>query len=127
VGMGGMKGQTNKQILQSQLQRGLRKGMTDAEIRLWRCLRGKQMDGHKFRRQHPFGDYILDFVCVEAKLVVEIDGGQHVTSMEKDVARTASLQKAGFRVLRFWNDQVLKNVEDVKSAIWEALHTPPPS
>ena len=122
-----MKGQTNKRILQGGLQRKLRDNMTDAELRLWHCLRTRQMDGFKFRRQHPFGDYILDFVCLEAMLVIEVDGGQHGEHMERDAARTATLMSAGFRVLRFWNNEIFHDVEAVKDSIWRALHTPPPS
>jgi len=87
-----MKGQTNKGILQAKLQRRLRNNMTDAELRLWQCLRRRQMDGFRFRRQHPFGDYILDFVCLEKMLVIEIDGGQHGRNVERDKARTANLE-----------------------------------
>ena len=123
-----MKGQTNQNILTSKLQRKLRKAMTDAEKKLWRQLRGKQFDGHKFRRQHPFGDFILDFVCLEAKLVIEVDGGQHNESAQ-DLVRDQTLQKAGFRVMRFWNNQVLNEIEAVVEAIWLELErlTPPPS
>ncbi len=73
----GVKGQTNQRILKHKIQRGLRKNMTEAELRLWQCLRQRQIGGFKFRRQHPFNDHILDFVCLEAKLVIEVDGGQH--------------------------------------------------
>ena len=122
-----MKGQTNRHVLVNKLQRVLRSNMTDAEQRLWCHLRRGQMGGYKFRRQHPFGDFILDFVCLEAKVVIEVDGGQHVELREKDAYRTSCLERAGFRVLRFWNHEVLHELEDVREAIWEALHTPPPS
>ena len=122
-----MKGQTNKQIHENKLQRTLRNNMTDAEQRLWRHLRRGQMGGFKFRRQHPFGDYILDFVCLEANLVIELDGGQHVSRREKDRYRTLFLERPGFQVLRFWNHEVLHELECVKAAIWQALHIPPPS
>ena len=115
-----MQGQTNKQILQSRLQRRLRNNMTDAERCLWTHLRGQQM-GTRFRRQHPFGDYILDFVSLEAKLIVEVDGGQHADDAERDTQRTAKLQAAGFTVLRFWNNDVLLDIESVKEAIWQKL------
>src|SRR4051812_31679131 len=72
-----VKGRTNQSILRPKLQRRLRNNMTDAEKRLWRFLRQKQMSNFKFRRQHPFGDYIIDFVCLEVMLAVEVDGGQH--------------------------------------------------
>jgi very-short-patch-repair endonuclease len=122
-----MKGQTSKQIFGKKLQRVLRANMTDAEQELWRHLRRRQLGGFKFRRQHPFGNYILDFVCLETKLVIEVDGGQHVANREMDAQRTADLEKAGFHVLRFWNHEVLQDLEAVKGAIWHALHTPSPS
>jgi len=122
-----MKGQTNKKILVNRLQRVLRGNMTDAEQLLWRHLRRGQMNGFKFRRQHPFGDYVLDFVCLEAKLIVEVDGGQHVANEAGDAKRSEVLNKAGFRVLRFWNHEVMGELETVKEVIWNALHTPSPS
>ena len=108
-----MKGQTNKKLLQYETQRKLRRNMTDAELRLWRRVRSHQMGGHKFRRQHPFEDYVLDFVCLEAMLVVEVDGSQHALNASADKARTKRLTDAGFRVLRFWNNDVLTNIEAV--------------
>lgn len=83
-----MRGQTNKYILQQSLQRRLRGSMTDAELCLWRYLRRRQMDGFKFRRRHPFGDYILDFVCLEARVVIEVDGGQHAVLSAHDERRS---------------------------------------
>lgn len=83
------------------------------------------MRGCKFRRQHPFGDYILDFVCLEARLVIEVDGGQHDERAADDVIRTAALTQAGFKVLRFWNNQVLCDTEAVKETIWRALQQTP--
>jgi very-short-patch-repair endonuclease len=114
-------GQTNKKILSSRLQRALRKNLTDAEKALWYALRGRQLSGHKFRRQHPFGDYILDFVCLKNKLVIEIDGGQHGEQAAYDEVRTQQLEAAGFHVLRFWNNEVLQDIETVKEQIWMAL------
>jgi len=106
--------------------------MTDAEQTLWKALRGRQFLGHKFRRQHPFGDYILDFVCLSNKLVIEVDGGQHCTQAEYDEFRTKQLQTAGFHVLRFWNNEVLGELEAVKLKIWTTIeeldkqpHPPP--
>jgi very-short-patch-repair endonuclease len=101
-----MRGQTHKNILNHKLQRNLRNNMTDAEKKLWGILRGRQFNGCKFRRQHPFEQYILDFVCLEKKLVVEVDGGQHSDDEYRDTNRTVFLEKAGFRVLRFWNHEV---------------------
>ena len=117
-----MKGQTNKKLLHFETQRKLRRNMTDAELRLWRRLRSRQMGGHKFRRQHPFEDYVLDFVCLEAMLVVEVDGAQHALNASADKARTKRLTDAGFRVLRFWNNDVLTNIEAVADSIWLSIN-----
>ena len=95
--------------------------MTDAEQALWRVLRGRQFSGCKFRRQHPFGDYILDFVCLSNKLVIEVDGGQHCSQTEYDEIRTGKLQSAGFHMLRFWNNEVFEEFEAVKEKIWMAV------
>ena len=113
-----MLGQTNKKILSGKLQRTLRNNLTNAEKALWRVLRGRQISGVKFRRQHPFGDYILDFVSLEIKLAIEVDGSQHGKVTEYDVIRAKELQAAGFQVLRFWNNEVLQNIEAVKEKIW---------
>ncbi len=116
-----MKGQTNKKILEAELQRKLRKNPTEAEKKIWQTLRGNQIFNHKFRRQHPYENFILDFVCVEAKLVIEIDGGQHAENITYDQDRSRKLEHAGFKVLRFWNNQVLNELEAVKHTIWMAL------
>jgi very-short-patch-repair endonuclease len=116
-----MLGQTNEKVSSSRLQRALRKKMTDAEQALWRILRGRLIDGLKFRRQHPFGDYILDFVCLENKLIIEVDGSQHQNQAEHDEVRTQQLQKADFHILRFWNNEVLQETEAVKEKIWMAV------
>ena len=116
-----MIGQTNKGVLKNRLQRKLRCAMTDAEQLLWQILRNRQMGGHKFRRQHPFDDFILDFVCLEKKLAIEIDGGQHAERKALDKIRTERLTNAGFRVLRFWNHEVLGQIEVVKERIWLEL------
>jgi very-short-patch-repair endonuclease len=116
-----MIGQTNKKILSNRLQRKLRKAMTDTERALWQVLQHRQLSGLKFRRQHAFGDYILDFVCLESKLVLELDGGQHQEQILQDEERTRALAKAGFTVLRFWNNEVLQQAEAVKDKIWLAV------
>ncbi len=87
--------------------RRLRKHPTDAERLLWRHLRLRQLGGYKFRRQQPLGPYIVDFVCLAKRLIVEVDGGQHAEQAEEDAQRTAWLEAQGFRVLRFWNTEVL--------------------
>ncbi len=86
-------------------------------------IRRRQLGGHRFRRQHPIGMYIVDFVCLESRLVVELDGGQHLESVEYDSARTAYLNGRGFSVIRFWNNQVLAEIHGVKEAILLALTT----
>jgi len=126
-----MIGQTSKKVRSGKLQRTLRNNMSDAEQALWNLLRGRQIYGLKFRRQHPFGDYILDFVCLENKLVIEVDGGQHGQQAGYDESRTQELQAAGFHVLRFWNNEILKEIEAVREKIWLAVQElqphPPPS
>jgi very-short-patch-repair endonuclease len=88
--------------------RKLRKNMTDAERALWARIRRRQILDCKFRRQQPLGDYIVDFVCLEKKLIIELDGGQHIEQEEYDSRRTHWLEEQGFRVLRFWNHDVFK-------------------
>jgi len=92
-------------------------------------LRGRQLGGFKFRRQKPFGSYILDFYCPQKKLAVELDGGGHADESQAsyDEERSASLQEAGIQVLRFWNHQVLQETEEVLQKIWNTLHADPPS
>ncbi len=99
----------------------LRKNATDAERLLWYHLRRYQINGHKFRRQQPLGTYIVDFACFEKKLIIELDGGQHSQQADYDTTRTEWLESQGFRVLRFWNNQVMKETDAVKSVILEAL------
>ena len=111
-----MKGQAGEFVQANKLQRALRRNMTDAERKLWQYLRRNQL-GVKFRRQHPFENYILDFVCLPLGLVIEVDGGQHMEQAEHDAKRTALLEGAGFRVLRFWNNQVLNELDAVVEMI----------
>ena len=102
--------------------RRLRRNQTDAEGRLWQELRAQQL-GAKFRRQHPIGPYIADFACIEKGLVVELDGGQHATEAGRayDTERTAYLGAAGFRVIRFWNNEALTNMPGVLEVIRREL------
>ncbi len=100
--------------------RCLRQTMTDAEQALWYHLRAGRFGGFKFRRQHPLPPYVVDFVCLAQLLVVELDGSQH--SPQIDEERNRFLERAGFRLLRFWNDDVLTQAEDVLARIWSALH-----
>jgi len=101
----------------------LRLEMTDAERKLWSALRNRQLDGAKFRRQQPIGPFIADFVCQEHRLIVEADGGQHADSPD-DAQRTAFLESKGYRVLRFWNNDILRNLDGVAQVIAAALSTP---
>jgi very-short-patch-repair endonuclease len=93
--------------------------MNTAEQLVWRKLRAHRMDGRKFRRQHPIGQYIVDFVCLDARLVIEIDGETHGYDSRQalDAQRSAFLEKQGFRVLRFWNDHVYTNLDGVTEVI----------
>ncbi|MDX1950099.1 MAG: class I tRNA ligase family protein [Rickettsiales bacterium] len=104
----------------------LRKNQTDVEKKLWNALRKDQLEGYSFRRQHPVGDYITDFACIEKKLIVELDGGQHNedSAIEYDNKRTAFLEQAGFRVLRFWNFEVNENLEGIIETILSYLQAP---
>ena len=106
----------------------LRSSSTDAERMLWRHLRSRQLADFKFRRQQVIAPYIVDFVCMERRLVVEVDGGQHAERQRKDADRTTFLEAAGFQVIRFWNNEVLANLDGVMSAIQVAFtSTPHPS
>jgi very-short-patch-repair endonuclease len=96
----------------------MRRIATDAERKLWFLLRDRRLDGIKFRRQVPFGPFILDFVCFEPKVVVEVDGGQHADS-QTDIARDKKLKAEGFVVIRYWNSDVLKNPEGVLADLLE--------
>ena len=118
-----MKGQTNRQILDARLQRNLRNMPTDAERLLWRHLKSRQIEGCKFRRQHPYGDYILDFVCLERSLIVELDGSQHIDAAAYDENRSRFLRLAGFEVLRFWNNEVFGELDGVLEVIRRELVT----
>ncbi|MFC7517741.1 endonuclease domain-containing protein [Herbaspirillum sp. GCM10030257] len=118
-----MQGQTNE--FSKPASRALRKSMTDAERHLWQRLRGKQL-GVKFRRQHPFETYILDFVCPERMLIVEVDGSQHAKNQDYDDLRSRKLKLAGYTVLRFWNNEVLYRTDEVMQVIWNALNPSPP-
>jgi very-short-patch-repair endonuclease len=97
--------------------RNLRLNQTEAEGKLWRHLRNRNLAGFKFRRQHAIGSYIADFACLEKGLLVEVDGGQHVEREEQDLVRTRFLEEQGFRVLRFWNHDVLTETEAVLEKI----------
>ena len=105
--------------------RDLRANETDAERILWTRLRGRQLEGAKFRRQQPIGPFVADFCCMERGLVIEIDGGQHATDTAADEQRTALLAAEGYRVLRFWNNDVMKDINAVLQVIQQALEETP--
>ena len=101
--------------------RRLRESSTDAERRLWQCLRGGQLDGLKFRRQHPIPPYVVDFYCDALKLVVELDGSQHTE--QADRARTTVFESRGLTILRFWDNEVLTQIDAVVEAIFNSAGT----
>lgn len=105
--------------------RSLRKESTDIERFLWKHLRRRQLNGLKFRRQQPIGKYSVDFVCFEKQIVVEVNGGQHQEKRDKDIERDRWLQNQGFKVLRFWDNEVLKNIKGVLEVIRESSFVPP--
>ena len=100
----------------------LRREMTDAERRLWKHLRAGRLEGFKFRRQHPVPPYVLDFCCVEVGLAIELDGSQH--SEARDASRSRYLESQGWRIVRFWDNDVLNKMDAVVEAIWNILSRP---
>lgn len=111
----------SKKSVLTPLARNLRFATTEAEKKLWHQLRDRRLNGFKFRRQIPVGRYVVDFVCPEAMLIVELDGGQHAERTQQDAARTAFLNQQGYRVLRFWNNDALGETEAVLTVIREQL------
>jgi very-short-patch-repair endonuclease len=105
--------------------RELRNNATDAEKQLWYHLRNRQLDGHKFSRQMPVGPFICDFMCRQARLVVELDGGQHDAAAGRDEERTRFIESEGYRVIRFWNNDVLGNMDGVLTEILRVLEVTP--
>lgn len=110
---------------QRDFARNLRNNATEAERKLWGVLRAKQVAGLKFRRQVAIGKYIVDFACMPKKVVIELDGGQHneETAMQYDAERTVWLRSQGYQVLRYWNNEVMKDTDSVVDAIVIALET----
>jgi len=101
----------------TQRARELRKNQTEAEMLLWRRIRNRQLLGHKFRRQFPIGNYIVDFACLSLKLIIEVDGSQHMSNTDYDNMRTQTLESHGFQVVRFWNNDVLTKTDSVLEAL----------
>ena len=104
----------------------LRRNMTDVEKKLWRCLRSRQFERFKFRRQYPIGKYIVDFICVEERLIIELDGGQHADNT-KDNIRDEWLRARGYTVLRFWNNEMIENMDGVLQTILSTVNNPHPN
>jgi very-short-patch-repair endonuclease len=107
--------------------RQLRKNSTYAEKLIWRHLRNRNLDGIKFRRQQPLGPYIVDFIAAEKKLVIELDGGQHAANKVLDKDRDQYIESEGYRVLRFWNNEVLQNTEGVLERLRQEILKDTPS
>jgi very-short-patch-repair endonuclease len=105
--------------------RSLRRNMTDAERLLWQHLRNRQMDGWKFRRQHPLGPFVVDFICLEKKIIVEVDGSQHAIHIKEDAERSRYLEGQGYRIIRFWNNDVFKGIDSVLEVIYRELSKDP--
>jgi very-short-patch-repair endonuclease len=106
--------------------RELRLNATDAERRLWQQISARKLAGVRFNRQFPIGPFICDFISRAARLVIEVDGGQHAVDVAKDQARTAYLEARGYRVIRFWNNDVMERIEGVVNEIEHILETCPP-
>ena len=107
--------------------RQLRRNHTEAERRVWARLRARQLNGVKFRRQHPVGSFVVDFCCPERRVIVELDGGQHASRVLEDQRRTTFLVQRGYRVLRFWDNDVITHIEAVIEQIANAVSDPHPS
>ena len=110
----------------NQLARKLRKFPTETEAHFWLHLKNRSLGGFKFRRQHPIPPYVVDFVCLERRLVVEFDGGQHAEAAARDAERSARLEAMGYRVIRFWNDEALRDMNAVLEEILRQLRGPSP-
>jgi len=106
--------------------RNLRKNRTDAENRMWYYLRNRRLAGYKFVREKVVGKYIADFVCREKKLIIEVDGGQHMAAAAYDQQRTKDLEAIGYQVVRFWNNEVHENIQGVMENILNLLEIVPP-
>src|SRR5262245_31114717 len=107
--------------LRTNYARELRKNQTDTERRLWQLLRSRQLEDYKFRRQRPIGRFIVDFCSFKARLVIELDGGQHIEDQDYDMRRTAELNRRGFKVVRFWDHEVLRDSHSIIDAIRAAM------
>ncbi|MEW6516108.1 MAG: endonuclease domain-containing protein [candidate division FCPU426 bacterium] len=105
----------------------LRENMTDVERKLWYSLKDRRFGGLKFRRQHPIGPYVVDFYCAEKHLVVELDGGQHAMNEKQDQEWSRYLELQGYKIIRFWNNDIQNNIEGVLQRLSEYICDPSPS
>jgi len=112
------------QSLLQQRARQLRKSMTGVEKKLWNRLRRRQLGNLRFRRQVPFDKYIVDFACFEPKIIIELDGSQHAMQIAYDHQRTIFLQSFGYKVLRFWNNEISGDIKNVLQTIWNVCIPP---
>jgi very-short-patch-repair endonuclease len=110
-------------LKRTQIARRLRRAATEAEKEMWLALRELPTE-HRFRRQHPIGSYVVDFACPGLKLAIELDGGQHAHQEEEDAARTLEIARRGYRVIRFWNNDVMQNLAGVLEVIRRELECP---
>ena len=124
-GRGGVPDATERKRIQRRHAKAMRHEMTEAEAALWKLLRAKRLEAFKFRRQLPIGLFIADFACPAVRLIVEADGSQHAENA-RDESRTQWLESQGWRVLRFWNAEILANSDDVMRVIYAALTSPLP-
>jgi very-short-patch-repair endonuclease len=120
-GEGRVRGQVRERL--RRYARRLRREQTDAERKLWSRLRDRRLCGARFRRQHPIGPFIADFCCTEAKLVIELDGGQHALRLREDQVRTKFLESQGYAVVRFWDNDVLTNIEGILERMAESIRS----
>lgn len=122
-------GRGGDKLNQVTFAKNLRKRSTDTEKRLWLHLRAKRFDGLKFRRQEPIGKYIVDFVCYEKLVIIECDGSQHIANSQKDQIRDRWFEDQGYRILRFWDYEILQNIDEVLEKIYQVckLVTLPPT
>jgi adenine-specific DNA-methyltransferase len=110
-----------------QRARELRRSQTEAERNFWNRVRDRRLSGYKFRRQHPIGPFVVDFVCLDRRLIIELDGGQHALDVEEDRKRSLFLESQGYTILRLWNNEVFENMEGVLQTVLSVLNEVTPS
>ncbi len=126
-GEGWGEGEHPRNLALTDNAQSLRKRMTEVEKTLWYYLRDRRFEGLKFRRQYPLGKFIVDFICVEKKLIIELDGGQHAINANRDLMRDIWLGEQGYHVVRFWNNEVIENLNGVLETLHSYLNNPHPN